>query len=96
MMSFGLKNVGATYQRLGRKMIADLIMKWMEIYVEMLVKSLKVDDHVMHLKEAFHILQRYRMRLNLLNCAFVWFSTNFWNTWSTKEVLKSIPRKFVL
>lgn len=61
MVSFGLKNVGATYQRLVNKMIADLIRKRMEVYIDMLVKSLKVDDHVVHLKEAFQILWRYRM-----------------------------------
>lgn len=54
MMPFGLKNSGATYQRLVKKMLADLIGKTIEVYVDdMLVKSLKSDDHVAQLNEAF-------------------------------------------
>ena len=41
VMSFGLKNAGATYQRLVNKVFANLIRKAMEVYVDdMLVKSI--------------------------------------------------------
>jgi hypothetical protein len=41
MMSFGLKNVGATYQRLVKKMFRDQIGRNVEVYVDdMLVKSI--------------------------------------------------------
>ena len=41
VMSFGLKNVGATYQRLVNKVFTNLIGKTMEVYVDnILVKSL--------------------------------------------------------
>lgn len=57
------KNVRATYQSLVNKIFADLIRKTMEVYVDnMLVKSFKVDDHVMLVNEAFQILRRFRMR----------------------------------
>lgn len=36
MMSFGLKNVGATYQWLVNKMFADLIGKTVEVYAEVI------------------------------------------------------------
>ena len=40
VMSFGLKNVGATYQRLVTKMFRLLLRKTMEVYIDdMLVKS---------------------------------------------------------
>lgn len=66
-----IKNVGATYYKLVNKMFVDLIEKIMEVYVDdMLVKSLKVEDHAKHLDEAFRILRRYGMRLNPLKCAF--------------------------
>ena len=40
VMSFGLKNVGATYQRLVTKMFKPLLGKTMEVYInDMLVKS---------------------------------------------------------
>lgn len=52
--SFWLKNVEATYQMLINKMIANLIGKTMEVYTdEILVKSLKSNDHVTHLNETF-------------------------------------------
>ena len=57
VMSFGLKNARATYQRLVNMMFKDLIGKSMEVYVDnMLVKSKIAGDHVEHLKQMFNIL----------------------------------------
>ncbi|CAA0813340.1 Unknown protein, partial [Striga hermonthica] len=65
MMPFGLKNAGATYQRLVNKMFADQIGRTMEVYVDdMLVKSVFANDHVSHLNEMFSILRDYSMVLN--------------------------------
>ncbi|KAL5562544.1 hypothetical protein UlMin_032291 [Ulmus minor] len=71
VMPFGLKNAGATYQRLVNKMFKDHIGKTMEVYVDdMLVKSLKTEEHIQNLKETFKILRRYKMKLNPSKCAF--------------------------
>ena len=60
VMPFGLKNTRATYQRLVNKMFRELIGKTMEVYIDdMLVKSLKVIDHIAHLKEAFGVLRKH-------------------------------------
>ncbi|KAM2392300.1 hypothetical protein ACFX1X_035803 [Malus domestica] len=68
---FGLKNVGATYQRLVNSMFAEQIGKSMEVYVDdMLVKSKHADQHITNLSETFTIMKRYQMRLNLNKCAF--------------------------
>ena len=49
VMSFGLKNVGATYQRLVTKMFRPLLGKTMEVYINgMLVKSKERLDHAEH------------------------------------------------
>ncbi|KAL5548397.1 hypothetical protein UlMin_003628 [Ulmus minor] len=70
-MPFGLKNAGATYQRLVNKMFKDQIGKTMEVYVDdMLVKSLKTEEHIQNLKETFEILRRYKIKLNPSKCAF--------------------------
>jgi len=46
VMPFGLKNAGATYQRLMDKIFNDLLGKTMEVYVDdMVVKSQKVEHH---------------------------------------------------
>ena len=43
----------------------------MEVYVDdMLVKSLKMEEHIQNLKETFEILRRYKMKLNPSKCAF--------------------------
>ena len=70
-MSFGLKNAGATYQRLVNKVFTNLIDKTMEVYVDdMLVKSLRKEDHVIDLREMFALPRKYNMKLNLAKCAF--------------------------
>ena len=70
-MPFGLKNAGATYQRLMNRMFKDLIGKSMEVYVDdMLVKSKTAEDHAEHLNQMFNILQKYRIKLNPLKHAF--------------------------
>ncbi|KAL2243755.1 UNVERIFIED_CONTAM: Retrovirus-related Pol polyprotein from transposon opus [Sesamum indicum] len=71
MMSFGLKNAGATYQRLVNKMFGDLLGKTMEVYVDdMLVKSKRSQDHIGDLAQAFNIMRTYSMKLNPDKCTF--------------------------
>ena len=71
VMPFGLKNAGATYQRLVTKMFRPLLGNTMEVYIDdMLVKSKQRQDHVTHLQQAFDLLREYGMKLNPLKCAF--------------------------
>ena len=71
VMPFGLKNVGATYQRLVTKMFRPLLSTTMEFYIDdMLVKSKQCLDHATHLQHAFDLLREYGMKLNPLKCAF--------------------------
>ncbi|KAL5563203.1 hypothetical protein UlMin_032950 [Ulmus minor] len=71
VMPFGLKNAGATYQQLVNKMFKQQIGKTMEVYVDdMLVKSLKADEHINNLRESFEVLREYKMKLNPAKCAF--------------------------
>ena len=52
VMPFGLKNAGATYQRLVTKMFRPLLGKTMEVYIDdMLVKSKERPDHTTHNKK---------------------------------------------
>ena len=71
VMPFGLKNAGATYQRLVNKMFSKQIGRNMEVYVDdMLVKSKEELTHLDDLKETFATLRQYRMKLNPSKCAF--------------------------
>ena len=57
VMPFGLKNAGATYQRLMNKMFAHQIGKNVQVYVDdMLVKSLHEVDHLDDLIKTFDTL----------------------------------------
>ena len=70
-MPFGLKNAGATYQRLVNKIFSRQIGRNMEVYVDdMLVKSKEEDTHLDDLKETFATLRQYQMRLNPSKCTF--------------------------
>ena len=61
VMPFGLKNAGATYQRLVNKIFQKQIGTSID---DMLVKSVKAGLHVNHLAEAFQVLKDYKMKLN--------------------------------
>ncbi|KAL6202299.1 hypothetical protein ACLB2K_026007 [Fragaria x ananassa] len=69
VMPFGLKNAGATYQRLVNAMFEDEIGEAMEVYVDdMLVKSRTEDDHIANLSKIFTKLLAHGMRLNPQKC----------------------------
>ena len=71
VMSFSLKNVRATYQRLVTKIFRPLLEKTIEVYIDdMLVKSKERPDHAKHLQEAFEFLRAYNIKLNPSKCAF--------------------------
>ena len=71
VMSFGLKNAGATYQRLVNKVFADKIGRSMEVYVDdMLLKSPTIEQHIKDLADTFASLRLYNMRLNPEKCTF--------------------------
>ena len=57
MMPFGLKNAGATYQRLVNHMFRPQIGRNVEVYVnDMLVKSIDEGSHLDDLQETFETL----------------------------------------
>ena len=71
VMPFGLKNAGATYQRLVNMMFQKQLGTSMEVFInDMLVKSTTAELHIAHLAEAFQILKKYDMKLNPAKCAF--------------------------
>ena len=70
-MSFGLKNAGATYQRLMNKMFTHQLRRNVQVYVDdMLLKSVRENDHLSDLQEIFNTLRSYNMKLNPSKCVF--------------------------
>ena len=71
VIPFGLKNAGATYQRLVNHMFRPQIGQNVEVYVDdMLVKSQDEEIHLDDLQETFDTLRQYNMKLNPSKCAF--------------------------
>lgn len=59
VMPFGLKNAGATYQRLVTKMFKEHIGNTIEVYIDdMVIKSKIRESHLGNLTEVFDILKR--------------------------------------
>ena len=70
-MSFGLKNVGSTYQRMMTRMFESQLGKNIEVYIDdMVVKSKVVFEHVGDLGNIFEILRKHELRLNVSKCSF--------------------------
>ena len=64
VMPFGLKNAGATYQRLVNKIFAELLGTSIKVYIDdILVKSAAAPDHVTHLDQTFSIIRQTNMML---------------------------------
>ena len=71
VMSFGLKNVGSTYQRMMTRIFESQLGKNIEIYIDdMVVKSKVVSEHLGDLGNIFEVLRKYKLRLNASNCLF--------------------------
>ena len=71
VMPFGIKNVGATYQKFVTKVFHFILGNTIEVYIDdNVIKSVNRFDYYQHLQEAFDLVRKYKMRLNPLKCAF--------------------------
>ncbi|GKV24416.1 hypothetical protein SLEP1_g34030 [Rubroshorea leprosula] len=78
VMPFGLKNVGAIYQRAMNAIFHDMIGKFMKIYInDVVVKSHGEEDHLVHLRKSFEWMRQHCLKMNPLKCAFGVFAGNF-------------------
>ena len=94
VMPFGLKNTGATYQRLVNQMFSKQIGRNVEVYVDdMLVKSKEEEDYLDDLKEMFNTLRQYCMKLNPAKCAFGVSSGKFLGFMVSQRGIEANPKK---
>nr|XP_025641263.1 uncharacterized protein LOC112736141 [Arachis hypogaea] len=94
VMPFGLKNAGATYQRLMDKVFHHQIGRNMEIYVDdMVAKTKREKSHCEDLKEIFGQLRNYNMRLNPEKCAFGVKGGKFLGFMLTSRGIEANPEK---
>ena len=94
VMPFGLKNAGATYQRMITKMFSKLLGKTVEVYIDdMVVKSVKGMNHVEDLEQVFGILRRHNLKLNASKCAFGVGSGKFLGFLVTQHGIEANPNQ---
>ncbi|KAK1610990.1 hypothetical protein QYE76_034663 [Lolium multiflorum] len=71
VMTFGLKNAGATYQRAMNYIFHDLIGKLVEIYIDdVVVKSISTEGHLDDLRRVLDRTRKFGLRMNPKKCAF--------------------------
>jgi hypothetical protein len=71
VMTFGLKNASATYQRAMNYMFDDLIGKLVEIYIDdVVVKSASAEGHLGDLRRVLERTRKFGLRMNPKKCAF--------------------------
>ena len=94
VMPFGLKNAGATYQRLVNHMFRPQIERNVEVYVDdILVKSLNEEEHLDDLQETIDTLKRFSMKLNPSKCGFGVLLENFLKFMVSHRGIKANPEK---
>uniref|UniRef100_A0A2N9ENB8 Uncharacterized protein n=1 Tax=Fagus sylvatica TaxID=28930 RepID=A0A2N9ENB8_FAGSY len=92
VMPFGLKNAGATYQRMITKMFSSQLGKTVEVYIDdMVVKSVRAEDHLENLRAVFNTLRRHRLKLNASKCAFGVGSGKFLGFMVTQRGIEANP-----
>ncbi|XP_057808536.1 uncharacterized protein LOC131023016 [Salvia miltiorrhiza] len=89
-MPFGLKNTGATYQRMMEKIFKEQLSKNISVYMDdMLVRSIRTDDQFSDLEEVFTVIKNHRLMLNPAKCTF---GSQLESSWDTRFISRSAER----
>jgi hypothetical protein len=71
VMTFGLKNAGATYQRAMNYIFHEHICKIVEIYIDdVVVKSKSYEEHLADLRRTLECTGKHGLKMNPNKCAF--------------------------
>jgi hypothetical protein len=71
VMTFGLKNAGATYQTAMNLIFHELLGNTMEVYIDdIVVKSAEFGSHIADLRKVFDKMCWYGLKMNPRKCAF--------------------------
>ncbi|GJU84968.1 reverse transcriptase domain-containing protein [Tanacetum coccineum] len=93
-MPFGLKNAGATYQRLVDKAFQRQIGRNLEVYVDdLVIKSRTEEEIIRDITETFKTLRQINMKLNPKKCSFGMQEGMFLGYKVNTDGLKVCPEK---
>jgi len=91
---YGLKNAGATYQRLMDKVFSHLMGKCVEVYIDdMVVKSPSHHQHAQDLSAVFSALRQYNVCLYPYKCVFGVDRNKFLRFMLTQRSIEANPKK---
>jgi hypothetical protein len=106
VMPFGLKNAGATYQRMMQNCLGSQIGRNIQVYIDDVVITTREEESLISdLAETFDNLCRYKLKINLKKCSFgvsagqlLWFLVSARGTEANPEKIQAIltmgkPRK---
>ncbi|KAD5507444.1 hypothetical protein E3N88_15147 [Mikania micrantha] len=93
-MPFGLKNAGATYQRLIDRAFGNQIGRNMEAYVDdLVIKSSSEEAMLLDIQETFDNLRKINMKLNPGKCSLGFLEGKFLGHIVSKQEIKANPDK---
>ena len=93
MTTFGLKNVGATYQGAMNYIFHKLIGKIVEIYIDdVVVKSKGYKEHLADPRETLECTRKHGLKMNPNKCAFGVSAGQFLGFMVTREELKLVKK----
>jgi len=96
VMFFGLKNAGASYQRLMDRVLAPMIGRNIQAFVDDMVVTYQVKDHhVADLEELFTTIAKYGLKLNPEKCVFGVEAGKFLGFLLTKHGIEANPWKCI-
>jgi hypothetical protein len=71
VMPFGVKNAGATYQRMMQNCLGSQICHNIQVYIDDVVITIRKEESLISdLQETFDNLNRYNLKLNSTKCSF--------------------------
>jgi len=96
VMPFGLKNVGATYQRLMDKVLAPMLGQNVQAFVDdMVVTSQQKEQYVTDLDELFTTISKYTLKLHPEKCVFGVEAGKFLGFLLTELGIEANPEKCI-
>ena len=94
-MPFGLKSAGATYQWLMDKVLAPILGRKVQAYVDdMVVTTQQREQHATDLEELFTTIAKYRLKLNPEKCVFGVEAGKFLGFLLTERGIEANPEKY--
>jgi len=94
VIPFGLKNAGATYHRLMDKVLAPMLGRNVQTYVDDMVEaSHERRQHTADLEELFATISKYHLKLNPEKCVFMVEAGKFLGFMLTERGIEVNPDK---